>query len=695
MTSKLVAAVVVVLVLPTMSIVAQSDTLARPATDSASPTVLAPIVALGRSRDLVGRSTTASEGFVGRRELLRRPRTRPAELLESVPGLVVTQHSGEGKANQYFVRGFNLDHGTDFRTTLEGIPLNMVSHAHGQGYTDLNILIPELVEHIEYRLGNSHADVGDFGSAGSADIRLVDRLDSPIAELNKGANGLTRVVTAGSFKAGTSTILLGGELGRYDGPFTISQDVRRLSGVARYTGSAASSRWSLTGMGYRNKWRAADQIPERAVTAGIIPRFGNLEDDDGGASERYSLSGRYRHAGAIAVQDVELYAAYSSLDLFSNFTYFLDDPINGDQFNQREERVMIGGRVRVSRPLGNASRHVAAIGFENRVDLIRGLGLHHTVRRQRLSTVREDDVNQVGAGLHAEVVSQWSDRLRTTTGVRLDALHVAVASDRSANSGSRTSALVSPKLSIAYLLGAEVEVYASGGFGYHSNDARGATITVDPASGAPVEAVDPLVRTRGAEIGLRVTPRAGWQTTVALWTLGLDSELLFVGDAGTTEASGASRRQGITVANYARLGSHLGLDLDLSLTKARLLDVDPGSAFIPGAVGAVVAAGISWASASHGPFGAARLRHVGGYPLTEDGTRRAPSGTQVNLAAGYRLHNGLLVEASLLNATNARDNDIAYFYVSRLQGEPGTGTADTHFHPVEPRQIRIRFGLEL
>ncbi len=694
MLSKLAVAAVV-LALPVLSIRAQSDTLARPAVDSAAPAVLEPIVALGRSRDLVGRSTTASEGFVGRRELLRRPLTRQAELLESVPGMVVTQHSGEGKANQYFVRGFNLDHGTDFRTTLEGIPLNMVSHAHGQGYTDLNILIPELVEHIEYRLGNYDAAVGDFGSAGSADIRLVDRLSAPLVEVSTGANGFTRGVTAGSFRIGGGALLLGGEVGRYEGPFTISQDVRRYSGVARYSASAANSRWSITGLGYRNRWQAADQIPQRAVVSGLITRLGNLEADDGGASERYSLSGRYRHAGVVAVQDVELYAADSSLDLFSNFTYFLDDPINGDQFNQREKRVTLGGRARVTRPFGAEARHLVSVGLENRVDLIRGLGLYHTAHRQRIGTVREDDVNQGSAGTYAEVASRWTDRLRTTTGVRVDALHVAVSSDRAANSGTRTSALVSPKLTLAYRLGAEVEAYASGGFGYHSNDARGATIRVDPATGEAVDAVDPLVRTRGGEVGLRIAPRSGWQTTLSVWTLGLDSELLFVGDAGTTEASGASRRDGITIANFASLGSHLALDLDLSLTRARLTDVVVGESPIPGSVGAVLAAGASWVPGPSGAFGTVRLRHIGGYPLTEDGSQRAPSATQINLAAGYRLANGLRVEASLLNATNARDNDIAYYYASRLQGEPAGGVEDTHFHPVEPRQIRVRFGIDL
>lgn len=489
-----IAAVLALVVNP---LVSQSDPLHSAAVDSAAPAVLAPIVAFGRSRDLVGRSSTASEGFVGRRELLRRPLTRQAELLESVPGMVVTQHSGEGKANQYFVRGFNLDHGTDFRTSLEGIPLNMVSHAHGQGYTDLNILIPELVDHIEYRLGNYDAKVGDFGSAGSAEIRLVDRLSGPIAEVSTGANGLTRLVSAGSFAAGGGTLLLGGELGRYDGPFTISQDVRRYSGVARYAGSARNSRWSVTGMGYRNNWRAADQIPRRAVEEGLITRLGNLESDDGGASERYSLSGRYRHAGDVAVQDVELFAVYSSLDLFSNFTYFLDDPVNGDQFNQREKRVTLGGRASTTQPLDGEARHRFSVGLENRVDLIRDLGLYHTRQRQRLGTVREDDVNQVSGGIHVEVQSRWTDRLRTTTGARLDVLHVAVASDRPENSGGRTAALVSPKLTAAYRLGPEIEAYVSGGFGFHSNDARGATITVDPATGDVVQAVDPLVRTRG------------------------------------------------------------------------------------------------------------------------------------------------------------------------------------------------------
>lgn len=312
-----------------------------PERDSSQAQLIDTLTVTGRYDDLIGVAGTASEGRVGAADLRLRPIAREGELLETVPGLIVTQHSGDGKANQYFIRGFNLDHGTDFQTRIEGMPVNMPSHAHGQGYTDVNFLIPELVDYLDYRLGVYHAELGDFGSAGGAEFHLVNSLSRPFAGVEGGENGLVRFVAAGSTDLGAGHLLIGGEAKAYDGPWEIPQELRKFSGVARYTWDRGRARFSLLGMAYRNDWNASDQIPRRAVDAGLIGRFGQIEDTDGGDTQRYSLSGSWRHAGTGSVQDVQLFAVYSDVSLFSNFAYFLDDPIQGDQFNQRENRVLV------------------------------------------------------------------------------------------------------------------------------------------------------------------------------------------------------------------------------------------------------------------------------------------------------------------------------------------------------------------
>ncbi|MDQ2667616.1 MAG: TonB-dependent receptor plug domain-containing protein, partial [Gemmatimonadota bacterium] len=322
----------------------------------------------GRIDDLVGVAGSASEGRVGASDLKLRPITREGELLETVPGVIVTQHSGEGKANQYFVRGFNLDHGTDFQTRLEGMPLNMPTHGHGQGWTDLNFLIPELVDHLEYKLGVYHAEVGDFGSAGATEFTLKSRLDQPFTSVGYGANGLARLAAGRSVAAGPGTLLLAGEGKEYNGPWDLPERVRKLSGVARYAWTAGASQFSLLGLGYHNKWNSNDQIPLRAVESGLISRFGQLDTTDGGNSQRYSLSGTWRRAGQRSVNEVQLFGVYSALHLFSNFTYFLDDPVRGDQFAQPDRRVTSGLNIAHSwqmRGIGLGSQWTAGLQLQN------------------------------------------------------------------------------------------------------------------------------------------------------------------------------------------------------------------------------------------------------------------------------------------------------------------------------------------
>ena len=647
----------------------------------------------GRIDNLIGTATSASEGRVGAAELHVRPITREGELLETVPGVIVTQHSGEGKANQYFVRGFNLDHGTDFQTRLEGMPLNLPSHGHGQGYTDLNFLIPEMVEYLDYKLGVYHPEVGDFGSAGAADFHLLRTLDHPFANVEFGANGLARLAAGRAVHLGSGDLLLGGEGKEYDGPWELKENIRKFSGLARYSFTAGASQFSILGLAYHNRWNSNDQIPLRAVTGGAISRLGQIDSTDGGATQRYSLSGAWSHVAASSTQLVQLFAVYSDLTLFSNFTYFLDDPVRGDQFSQTDHRVILGGNAsHVQAIEGLGATHTLTAGVQTRADIINGLGLFHTERRTRFSTVRLDDVRETGSGVYVEAESRWSDHVRTMLGARADGYTFNVQSDRPENSGVRAAGIVSPKASLIFTPTAASELYVSGGFGFHSNDARGTTIRVDPSTGDSVSRVDPLVRSRGAELGLRMTPIAALRSTASVWLLNLDSELLFTGDAGITEPAAASRRRGVTFANFYRPLPELALDADVSFARARFVGVAAGQSSIPGALENVVAAGVAYTSAGGGIFSAVRLRHFGSYPLIEDNSSRAQADNLVNADAGYQLRSGTRIQFSILNLLNARADDIQYSYASRLRGESSDGVEDVHFHPVEPRQLRLTVG---
>lgn len=657
--------------------------------DSLPRYTLEPITVISRSDDLTGVATSASEGFVGHRDIVARPLSREGEVLETVPGMILTQHSGGGKANQMFIRGLNLDHGTDFSTRIEGMPINIPTHAHGHGYTDLNFLIPELVEHIEYSLGNYYAEIGDFSAAGGATIRLRRSLDRPLFEVGLGENGHQRALAAASMDMGSGgTLLVGGEARRYDGPWDLAEKLRKWSGLARYSHEAGDNVFSLLAMAYDNSWDATDQIPSRAVESGAIGRYGNIDPTLGGSSYRYSLSGSWTHTGEESSQRIEAYAVHYDLDLFSNFTYLLEDPADGDQFRQQDKgRWTYGANVAHLQTLGGGRPHELRVGAQTRMDLA-DVTLSRTMDRQTVGVVRSDDITEWSAGVYAQLESPWTDWFRTTVGLRGDLYRFDVTSDRLENTGTAGDEVVSPKLSLAFGLWSGAELYLSGGLGFHSNDARGTVTTVDPATGDPADPVDPLVRSRGAEVGVRSSPVSGLRSTVSLWTLELDSELLFVGDAGTTEPSDPSRRFGVTLADFYRITDEWSADVDLSFTRARFLDVPEGEDRIPGALENVIAAGLTYASVGDGPLGAVRLRHLGAYPMVEDGSERAKASSLVNVELGYRFM-GARLAVSVLNVLDEESSDIQYYYASRLSGEPAGGVADLHFHPAEPRQVRV------
>ena len=642
---------------------------------------------------LVGVALSATQGVVSAKQIDNRPLMRAGEVLEAVPGVIISQHSGEGKANQYYLRGFNLDHGTDFATTVAGVPVNMPTHAHGHGYSDLNFLIPELIAGVQFSKGPYAAEEGDFSTAGASHIRYVNALDKPVVRLSAGGEGWRRAFAAGSPQFAGGHLLAAIEAGHNDGPWERPDDFAKINGVLRYSRGTSRNAFAITGMAYSADWQATDQIPERAVAAGTIGRFGGVDDTLGGSTGRYSASADWQRAAASSVTRVTAYAMRYRLNLFSNFTYFLDDPVNGDQFEQADRRYVFGGRA-THRIGGRVADRPSEFlfGLDMRRDNIGTIGLYQTLERARLSVTREDAVRQTSAGAFARHDLQWTPWLRSTVGLRVDRFHFDVAAGDPRNSGRESDAIVSPKATIVLGPFASTEFYANWGEGFHSNDARGATITVDPKAGDPAERVTPLVRARGEEIGVRTTRLRHIQATAALWRLDLDSELLFVGDAGTTEAGRPSRRGGVELSAVFAPASWLSVDADLSLSRARFRDADLGGTRVPGAVERVFAGGVNVENA--GPFfGSLRVRHFGARDLIEDGSVRSAPTTIVNLQGGAALSPRVRVYADVFNLFDRRVSDIDYFYRSRLNGEPAGGIDDVHFHPALPRSVRIGLNL--
>src|SRR6266545_482369 len=644
---------------------------------------------IGHYENAVGTSDAASQGTINPQLIEARPMLRPGEVLEYVPGVIITQHSGDGKANQYFLRGFNLDHGTDFLTTIEHMPVNMPTHAHGQGYSDLNFLLPELVSRIAYKKGPYFADEGDFSSAGAADIDYYTQMPRGVATLGLGSNGYRRAMAANSFDAGPGHLLYGVELFHNDGPWVNPEDYRKLNGVLRFSQGTNADGYTVSVMGYDGKWNATDQIPQRAVDAGTISRFGAVDPTDGGKTSRYSLSlDRHKTLANGAVFHMDVYAIKYRLNLFSNFTYFLDHPFPvGDQFEQADDRTIVGLTPSwVFNGKWDERQMTNKFGLDVRRDDI-NVALYDTTARDRFNTVRSDKVLQTGVGVYYENALQWAETFRSIAGVREDFYNARVDSDNPANSGTTNAHITSPKLNFIFGPFDKTEYFLNYGQGFHSNDARGTTITA--ATKVPA-----LVKTRGEEIGMRTQMVPHLQSSLSLWRLTLDSELVFKGDAGTTEAGRPSLRRGIEWSNRYIPHNWLLVDLDLSVPRERFTDTDPlvvGN-YIPGAIDRVASLGVSVKDL--GPWsGTVHARYFGPRPLKEDNSQRSQSSLIISARASYKVGAKTNVNLDVFNLFNRKSNDIEYYYASRLnnpvQPEPASGVQDIHFHPAEPRTARL------
>ncbi|XRW30486.1 TonB-dependent receptor [Pseudoduganella sp. R-31] len=628
----------------------------------------------GARASQLGVADSAGMGSVSQRQLEARTIYRPGELLEATPGLVASQHSGEGKANQFYLRGFNLDHGTDLRTTVDGMPVNQRSHAHGQGWTDLNFIIPELVARLDYSKGPYNASNGDFSSAGATAINYSSRLPQVQASATAGQNGYGRALLAGSRESGDKgSLLYAVEAVHNDGPWTRGDNYRKLNAVLRYSEGFANNGYTITAMAYRGAWNATDQIPQRAVDNGLLGRFDGIDLTDGGQARRFSLSAAWARSDDKQTTRANAYVINNRLELFSNFTYFLDDPLHGDQFAQPDRRVTSG--FDVSHSWHDHMDDMAwstTLGLQAQNDNIFN-ALQHTQARQVLATVRADHIVETSAALYLQQRLRVTPWLRGEAGVRLDRYRFGVGQARAGDT------LASPGISLAFGPWERTEFYLNAGRGFHSNDARGVTQAQEPAT--------PLARSRGLEFGLRSEAVKGLQTVVALYRLDFDSELIYLGDAGSTEAGRPSRRYGIEFSNYYKPFKCLSLDADLAFARGRFRQAAPEGERIPGAVEGVAQLAATLTPA--GPWsGSLRLRWFGPRPLVEDNSVRSKASATVNGRLAYKLAARATLELEGFNLANRQVSAIDYFYESRLGGE-AEARADIHFHPIEARSFRL------
>jgi len=628
--------------------------------------VLEEVVVFARGEALIGKAEAASEGAVGGADLSVRPLLRVAELLEAVPGLIAVQHSGSGKANQYFLRGFNLDHGTDFTTVIDDVPMNMRTHGHGQGYLDVNGLIPEVIDRIDYRKGTYRADIGDFSMAGSAFMTTI-RDVTPFIALEDGAYGWQRAAAGSSVDIGEGKLMGVAQWKTYDGPWELPEDLQHQSMWAKYVRPLGSNTLEFSLSGYHAEWRPTEQIPERAIATSLCQdAFCALDPTAFGETLRWIGAARLLGDGWRA----SLWAQYYDWHMLSNATYEF-------QINQFDRRWIGGGRYQRELQLNDTLSLTA--GVETRYDDIGNVGLQHTDAGRVLEDISRVAVNESSVGAYSE--AQWEplERLRVTAGLRADYFDFDVqARMPGLDQGSANDSAVSPKLVAAYRITPNIELYANWGRGFHSNDARGVVNTVTPVQG--------LSKGQGEEVGARFELGA-FNITTTYWWLSLDSELKFVGDSNSVEPGPATDRRGYEVVAFWRPLSWVAIDAVWTGSRARYVN-SPDGAYVAGAVENAGEFGVSlvqnvWEASL-------RVRYLGKYPLIEDNSLRADAETGVNLRAAWK-PGRFTVYAEMLNVLDEDGKDIVYFYGANVAGldPPGEQVEGRVSRAEEPRTLRV------
>ena len=642
---------------------------------------------------LIGEAVTSSQGVVANDELALTPAYRPGQLLETVPGLVATTHSGEGKANQYLMRGVNLDHGTDLAIFVDGMPVNEPTHAHGQGYSDLNFMVSELAAGIQFTKGPYFAEQGDFAAVGSVHINYPNSIPAQLS-VTGGTLGYQRLFGAGSTQVGGGTVLTAVELQHYDGPWIHGDDQRKANAVLRYSQGDAARGASVTGMLYHDTWNATTDQPVRAIDAGLISRLGSLDPSDGGQAQRASLSGELHTGLSGGKLTASAYAIGNHLTLWNDFTHFLVDPTHGDQEAQHEDRATFGGALgyrRDARWLG-LSQDVEA-GLQSRSDF-NDVSRLPTQRRLPLPAndaplgfAESDQVRLSSTALYGQATTYWNYWFRSVVGLREDWVH---ESDVGTNAGTDAAALFQPKASLIFTPVDTTELYLSAGRGFHTDDARGVNqARAMGRSGAPL-----IGATRGAELGLREQIGQRFAATLTWFRLEFNSETTYDPDIGQDTAGPPSRRLGGELNLTFQASRWLELYASLAATHARYtLSYDDGTGHIgryipdaPNAIGSLAA----YVKAL-GPWsGGLELRYMGSHPLTPDDAVIGDGYAEWNADASYAFSSGWSLGLGLYNLINTKANAAEYWYIDRLPGESASGVAGLHVHPLEPFTVRLR-----
>jgi outer membrane receptor protein involved in Fe transport len=663
---------------------------AEPAPSSADS--LQDVVVTAERLKLIGTAITASEGVVVEDELALAPAYRPGQLLETVPGLDVTSHSGEGKANQYLMRGYNLDHGTDLAIYVDDMPVNEPTHAHGQGYADVNFLIPELASDIRYSKGTYAASEGDFASVGAVHLNYLNLIDDQLA-LTAGTLGFQRLLTAASQAVGEDTLLGALELQHYDGPWVNPDDQRKINAVLRLSGGDDHDGYSVTGMFYHGLWNSSTDQPLRAIDEGLISRFGSLNPSDGGQAQRASLSARFFAGVGGGELAANLYLVDNQLTLWNDFTHFLVDPVNGDQEAQHEDRVTVGGGAHFTRTDEMFGlRNEWLIGVSTRFDF-NDVSRLPTLDRvtlpasaDPLNFSEQDRVRLRDVAAYVQATTRWESWLRTVLGLREDAID---GSDNGTNSGSATAALFQPKASVILTPAATTEFYLSAGRGFHSDDLRGVNAAANlGVAGAPL-----IARQDGEEIGVRQQVGRRLALTLAVFTLDAQSETTYDPDVGQDFAGPASRRRGFELNVTYQAAEWLELYGSYSADHARFKtpfddgtghvgEYLPNAPFATGSFAAYVK--------NLGPWsGGLQYRYLGAYPLSSDDAVQGSGYGEWNGDIRYSFAGGWKAAVGVYNITNKKASAMEYWYVDRLPGEPPAGVADIHVHPLEPISTRV------
>ncbi len=697
--------------------------LAGQAAAAADPTptadTLTEVTVTASRLNLLGTATTASQGSVTEQELDLRPAYRVGQLLESVPGLVVTVHSGEGKANQYLARGFNLDHGTDIANFVDDMPVNRPTNTHGQGYSDLNFIVPELANGLDYTKGPYYAPVGDFGSVASTHLKLADELPAQVA-LGAGTLGVYNVFVGGTEHLGATDRIVGGAYyGHVDGPFTHPDDFEKIAGLLRYSHGTDQDGYGATAMYFHGQGNLTTDQPLRAVQEGLIGRYGTLDPSDGSFSERHSLSVHYATGSEAWRFRASAYYIESRMILWNDFTHFLNDPVNGDQEEQTESRSSTGGQLAAVWQHGfGAVRNEVEFGLQLRDDSAYVNRLH-TLYRKPLDycsvlqvsgpalqvpapggVCSADQVHLLDLGPYLDATTHWLPWLRTVLGVREEYYRASDHSLTTGFQGQTDEPLLQPKGSLILGPFAKTEFYFSAGRGFHSDDVRGVFGTV-PIEGVPgaAGATPLLAPTQGVEFGIRSNPIAKLSTELALFQQDFDSELTYDADAGQDAASAPSRRRGVEFSAEYRPLPWIELNTDLALSRARyrgdLAAFDLAGPWIANAPKFIGSFGVlvnnlgAW-------FGGLQWRKLGPYPILDGDEFPADAGySEFNLDLGYKMSAALKLQLSLFNLFNTHANSSAYDYTSRLRGEPLAGVDGLQVHPLEPFSEMLKITLYL